>query len=62
MCETANQQSISSHMVVYMASKVSCRWLTFRRCFVNRVRYPEIGHFDMQNRLDTYLFDSQNTV
>ena len=24
--------------------------------------YPEIGHFEMQNRLDTYLFDSQNTV
>ena len=36
MCETANQQSISSHMVVYMACKMRCRWLTFRRCFVNR--------------------------
>ena len=36
MCETANQQSISSHMVVYMVSKMRCRWLTFRRCFVNR--------------------------
>ena len=36
MCETANQQSISSHMVVYMACKIRCRWLTFRQCFVNR--------------------------
>ena len=36
MCETANQQSISSHMVVYMACKMRCRWLTLRRCFVNR--------------------------
>ena len=36
MCETVNQQSISSHMVVYMACKMRCRWLTFRRCFVNR--------------------------
>ena len=36
MCETANQQSISSHVVVYMACKMRCRWLTFRRCFVNR--------------------------
>ena len=36
MCGTANQQSISSHMVVYMACKMRCRWLTFRRCFVNR--------------------------
>ena len=36
MCETANQQSISSHMVVYMACKMRCRCLTFRRCFVNR--------------------------
>ena len=35
MCETANQQSISSHRVVYMACKMRCRWLTFRRCFVN---------------------------
>ena len=61
MCETANQQSILSHMVFYMAWKMRCRWLTFRRCFVT-VRYPEIGHFEMQNRLDTYLFDSQNTV
>ena len=34
--ETANQQSISSHMVVYIACKIRCRWLTFRRCFVNR--------------------------
>ena len=25
MCETANQQSISSHMVVYMACKMRCR-------------------------------------
>ena len=23
-------------MVVYMACKMRCRWLTFRRCFVNR--------------------------
>ena len=60
--ETANQQYIQSHMVVYMVSKMRCRWLTFRRCFVSRVRYPEIGHFEMQNRLDTCLFDSQNTV
>ena len=37
MCETANQRSISSHMVVYMACKMRCRGLTFRRCFVNRV-------------------------
>ena len=36
MCETANQQSISSHMVVYMAYKMRCRRLTFRRRFVNR--------------------------
>ena len=36
MCETANQQSISSHMVVYLACKMRFRWLTFRRCFVNR--------------------------
>ena len=35
MCETANQQSISSHMVVYMACKMRSCWLTFRRCFVN---------------------------
>ena len=34
MCETANQQYIWSHMVVYMVSKMRCRWLTFRRCFV----------------------------
>ena len=53
MCETANQQSISSHVVVYMAYKMRCCWLTFRRCFVNCVHYPEIGHFEMQNRLDT---------
>ena len=39
MCETANQQSISSHMVVYMACKMRCRWLTFRRCFVNRALF-----------------------
>ena len=25
MCETANQQSIPSHMVVYMACKMKCR-------------------------------------
>ena len=25
MCEVANQQSISSHMVVYMACKMRCR-------------------------------------
>ena len=25
MCETANQQSISSHMVVYMACRMRCR-------------------------------------
>ena len=37
MCETVNQQSISSHVVVYMACKMRCRWLTFRRCSVNRV-------------------------
>ena len=61
MCETANQQSISSHMVVYMACKMRCRWLTFRNVLLT-VRYPEIGYFEMQNRLDTYLFDSQNTV
>ena len=36
ICETANQQSISSHMVVYMAWKMRCRWLTFRQCFVSR--------------------------
>ena len=59
---TANQQYIWSHMVVDMVSKMRCRWLTFRRCFVNRVRYPKIGHFEMHNRLDTCLFDSQNTV
>ena len=45
MCETANQQYI---MVVYMVSKMRCRWLTFRWCFVSRVRYPEICHFEMQ--------------
>ena len=43
MCETANQQSISSHVVVYMASKMRCCWFTFRRCFVNCVHYPEIA-------------------
>ena len=48
------------HMVVYMAFNMRCRSLTFRRCFVNRVRYPEKGHFEVQNRLDTS--DSQNTV
>ena len=52
MCEIANQQYIWSHMVVYMVSKMRCRSLTFRRCFVSRVRYPEIGHFEVQNRLD----------
>ena len=62
MCETANQQSISSHMVVYMVSKMMCRWKTFQRCFVSRVRYPEKGHFEMQNWLDTCFSDSQNTV
>ena len=36
ICETANQQSISGHMVVYMACIMRCGWLTFRRCFVNR--------------------------
>ena len=59
MCETANQQYIWSHMVVYMVSKMRCCWLTFRRCFVSRVHYPEIGHFEMPTRLDTCLFDSQ---
>ena len=39
MCETANQQFISSHMVVYKACKMRCRWLTFRRCFVNRALF-----------------------
>ena len=36
--------------------------INFTRCYVSRVRYPEIGHFERQNRLDTCLFDSQNTV
>ena len=54
--------TISSHMVVYMACKMRSRWLTFGRSFVYGVRYPEIGHFEMQNWLDTCLFDSQNTV
>ena len=50
MCETANQLSISSHMVVYMACKMRCRWLTFRRCFVYCVHYPEIGHFEIKKK------------
>ena len=42
-------------MVVYMACKL------FNDVLFT-VPYPEIGHFEMQNRLDTYLFDSQNHV
>ena len=59
-----NSQStiyLKSHGCVHsLQSEMSL--INFRRCFVSRVRYPEIGHFEMQNRLDTYLFDSQNTV
>ena len=62
MCETANQQFISSHMVVFMVSNLRCRWLMFRQCFVYRVRYPKTAHFEMQNRLDICLSDSWNTV
>ena len=36
--------------------------INFSTMFFKPIRYPELGHFEMQNRLDTYLFDSQNTV